>query len=462
MRRNAILNKTGRVISSCTLLLAFLISPIQHSHSADFVPLTLISSQKWNGVDGDRNSLGKTIILARNDSSFTLEKVQAVVSYFDGFGKLIRSSNTYGAMLNRVAPGESIGIFSIFSDQPASYSVQLVAGIPTSTPANRNIRIDSVSWTSTDSQGYKFLKVQVTNLNKSVAERVSFMANCGNFGGPYIFDGPTFPSSMQPGATETLYQIYDSKSPPCNGIPTVIGDATSAPSPEAFPLNYTNPAAADKAAADKAAADKAAADKAAADKAAADKAAADKAAAALIACSSPPSPPRLQFLSVSEGLRITISAGTAPQIGDGYVYSSTFYNPVNKSWESWSDSTVVRPHKELVFTVSSTPSRSRVAISAQSFNACGTSQSVREALDKTGIEILSTIDIDSASEAEEASSSARLADRSLTKIEDEITLATREVDSMLYQLNEKIGQIITDLQKMIKDLSAIIKRMAKN
>jgi hypothetical protein len=445
------------VISSCSLLLTFLISPIQHSHSADFVPLTLISSQKWNGVDGDRNSLGKTIILARNDSSFTLEKVQAVVSYFDGFGKLIRSSNTYGAMLNRVAPGESIGIFSIFSDQPASYSVQLVAGIPTSTPANRNIRIDSVSWTSTDAQGYKFLKVQVTNLNKSVAERVSFMANCGNFGGPYIFDGPTFPSSMQPGATETLYQIYDSKSPPCNGIPTVIGDATSAPSSEAFPLNYTNPAAADKAAADKAAADKAAADKAAADKAAA-----DKAAAALIACSSPPSPPRLQFLSVSEGLRITISAGTAPQIGDGYVYSSTFYNPVNKSWESWSDSTVVRPHKELVFTVSSTPSRSRVAISAQSFNACGTSQSVREALDKTGIEILSTIDIDSASEADEASSSVGLADRRLTKIEDEITLATREVDAMLYQLNEKIGQIITDLQKMIKDLSAIIKRMAKN
>jgi hypothetical protein len=33
---------------------------------------------------------------------------------------------------------------------------------------------------------------------------------------------------------------------------------------------------------------------------------------------------------------------------------------------------------------------------------------------------------------------------------------------MVYQLNEKIGQIIADLQKMIKDLSTIIAKMAKN
>ena len=271
------INRKLRVIGICTSMLVFLFSPIQHSYSVEFVPLTLVSSQKWNGVAGDSNSLGKTIIMARNDSNFTLGNVQAIVSYFDGFGKLIRTQNTYGAMLSRVAPGESIGVFSTFSDQPASFSVQLVAGIPTSTPANRNIRVDSVSWSTPDAQGYKFLIVQVTNLNKTLAESVRFMANCGNFGGPYIFDGPTFPSSLDAGGTVTLSKIYGPKSPPCNIIPTVIGDATSAPSTEVFPLNYIS--AADKAAADKIAADKAAADKVAADKAAADKVAADKAAA---------------------------------------------------------------------------------------------------------------------------------------------------------------------------------------
>jgi hypothetical protein len=220
-------------------------------------------------------------------------------------------------------------------------------------------------------------------------------------------------------------------------------------------------AAAAKAAADQAAADRAAAAAASAAAAAA-KAAADKAAAALIACSSAPNPPRLQFLSVSEGLKITISAGTAPRVGDWFIYSSTFYNPANNSWDSWSNWNTVNPHKEVVLIVSSSPTRSRVAIEAQSFNACGKSQTVREALDNKGLEILSTIDIDATNESNEASNSAGIADRNLTRIEDEITLATREVDAMLYQLDEKMGQIITDLQKMIKDLSAIIKKLAKN
>jgi hypothetical protein len=450
-----------KVIGTCTLLLAFLLLPMQYSYSADFIPLTVVSSQKWNGVVGDRNSLGKTIIMARNDSSFTLENVQAMVSYFDGSGKLIKTSNTYGAMLNRVAPGETIGIFSIFTDQPSTYSVELVAGIPTSTPANRNIRIDSASWSTPDAQGYKFLKVQVTNLNKTVAEGVQFMANCGNFGGPYVFGGPTFRSSLEAGGTTTLYQIYGPQDPPCNNVPTLVGDATSAPSIEAFPSNYSNPAA-DKAAADKAAADKAAADAATAAKAAADKAAADKVAAALNACSSAPNPPRLQFLSVSEGMRVTVSAGTDPRIGDWFVYSTTFSNPENSTWEPWSDWTTIYPHKAIVLIFSSTSTRDRVAISAQSFNACGKSESVREALDNRGIEILSTQNIETRSELSEASSSAALADRNLTRIEDEITLATREADGMINQLSESVSQIINTLQKMIKDLSAIVMRLAKN
>jgi hypothetical protein len=343
-----IMKKKLKVIGTCTLMLAFLLSPIQHSYSADFIPLTVVSSQKWNGVVGDSNSLGKTIIMARNDSSFTLGNVQAMVSYFDEKGKLIETANTYGAMLSRVAPGETIGIFDIFTNQPSTYSVRLVAGIPTSTPANRNIRIDSVSWGTTDAEGYKFLRVQVTNLNKTVAESVRFMANCGNFGGPYVFDGPTFPSSLEPGATETLYKIYGPKNPPCNNIPTVIGDATSAPSAEVFPLNYVS------------AADKAAADKIAADKAVADKIAADKAAA----------------------------VASAKAAADAIL-------------------------------------------------------------------------IDVSNELVEALNSADAATMKLVEIDDQLAATTRDSSAMLEQLNQRIGQLITDLQKMIKELSEIVKKMSK-
>ena len=213
-------------------------SSIQQAHSSEFVPLTVTSSQKWNGKVGDSNSLGKTIIFARNDSNFVLGNIQAVISYYDSFGKLIKSRNTYGAMLTRVAPGESVGIFDIFTDQPTTFSVSLVAGIPTDVPVNRNIRVDSVTWTAPDTQGYKYLKVQVTNLNKSVAQGVRFMANCGNFGGPYGFDGPTFPDSMEPGSTMTLYKQYAPGSPPCPNFPKVIAEAISAPSLETYPTDY--------------------------------------------------------------------------------------------------------------------------------------------------------------------------------------------------------------------------------
>ena len=49
----------------------------------------------------------------------------------------------------------------------------------------------------------------------------------------------------------------------------------------------------------------------------------------------------------------------------------------------------------------------------------------------------------------------------VSKIDDQIVLATRDASAMLEQLNQRIGQLITDLQKMIKDLSELVKKMSK-
>jgi len=226
-----------------------MVSP-QEASSSEFIPLTIVSSQKWDAQPGDRIGLGRLVLFAKNDSPYILGDVQAIIKYFDAKGKLLRTMNTYGAMLSRVAPGETVALFDSYTEKPSSYVVQIVAGIPTDIPVNRNIRVDSVSWSETDAQGYKFIRVKVTNLNKTVAEGVRFMARCGNFAGEFAFYGPNTPEIIQPGDSLTMYRIYSPTDPPCLNAPNVVIDALSPPSSDTFPLNF------DRAAAEKAAAEK--------------------------------------------------------------------------------------------------------------------------------------------------------------------------------------------------------------
>lgn len=179
-------------------------------------------------------------------------------------------------------------------------------------------------------------------------------------------------------------------------------------------------------------------------------------------CTSAPLLPKISTVISSEGLQVTVSPSTEGDRPQALAWATTFYSRDAQTWESWSKWNDVQPPKEITFLAESSSTRQKIAIQAYSYNTCGSSANAREAADNKGIEILSTVDIDATNESNEASNSAGLADRRLSKIEDEITLATRELDAMLYQLNEKIDQIITDLQTMIKDLSAIVKKMAKN
>ena len=72
------------------------------------------------------------------------------------------------------------------------------------------------------------------------------------------------------------------------------------------------------------------------------------------------------------------------------------------------------------------------------------------------------IAVDVNNELVEASNSADAATMKLVEINDQLAATTRDVSAMLEQLNQRVGQLITDLQKMIKDLSTIIAKMAKN
>jgi methyl-accepting chemotaxis protein len=49
----------------------------------------------------------------------------------------------------------------------------------------------------------------------------------------------------------------------------------------------------------------------------------------------------------------------------------------------------------------------------------------------------------------------------LGEIDDQLAASTRDSSAMMEQLNQRIGQLITDLQKMIKELSEIVKKMSK-
>ncbi len=179
-------------------------------------------------------------------------------------------------------------------------------------------------------------------------------------------------------------------------------------------------------------------------------------------CTAAPSPPKITSVISSQGLQITVTPSTEGDRPQALSWATTFYSRDAQTWESWSKWNDVQPPKEITFLAESSSTRQKIAIQAYSYNTCGSSANTRESADNKGIEILTTTDLDAASESTDASSTAELAEKSLTQIEVEISLATREVDAMIYQLNEKIGQIITDLQKMIKDLSTIIAKMAKN
>jgi len=179
-------------------------------------------------------------------------------------------------------------------------------------------------------------------------------------------------------------------------------------------------------------------------------------------CTAAPLPPKITSVNSSQGLQITITPSTEGDRPQALAWATTFYSRDAQTWESWSNWNDVQPPKEITFLAESSSTRQKIAIQAYSYNTCGSSANAREAADNKGIEILTTADINSANELNDALKSADLAEESLTKIEVGISLATREADAMTYQLNEKIGQIITDLQKMIKDLSTIIAKMAKN
>jgi hypothetical protein len=179
-------------------------------------------------------------------------------------------------------------------------------------------------------------------------------------------------------------------------------------------------------------------------------------------CTAAPLPPKITSVNSSQGLQITVTPSIEGDRPQALAWATTFYSRDAQTWESWSNWNDVQPPKEITFLAESSSTRQKIAIQAYSYNTCGSSANAREAADNKGIEILTTADINSANELNDALKSANLAEESLTKIEAEISLATREADAMTYQLNEKIAQIITDLQKMIKDLSAIIAKMAKN
>jgi hypothetical protein len=179
-------------------------------------------------------------------------------------------------------------------------------------------------------------------------------------------------------------------------------------------------------------------------------------------CKAAPSPPKITSVISSQGLQVIVTPSTEGDRPQALAWATTYYSRDAQTWESWSKWNDVQPPREITFLAESSSTRQKIAIQAYSYNACGSSANAREAADNKGIEILTTADIDSANELNDALKSADLAEESLAKIEAEISLATREADAMTYQLNEKIGQIITDLQKMIKDLSTIIAKMAKN
>jgi hypothetical protein len=179
-------------------------------------------------------------------------------------------------------------------------------------------------------------------------------------------------------------------------------------------------------------------------------------------CTAAPLPPKITSVISFRGLQITVTPSVEGDRPQALAWATTFYSRDAQTWESWSKWNDVQPPKEISFLAESSSTRQKIAVQAYSYNTCGSSTNAREAADNKGIEIVSTADIDAANESNDALNAAELAEESLTKIESEITLATREVDAMVYQLNEKIGQIIADLQKMIKDLSTIIAKMAKN
>jgi hypothetical protein len=91
-----------------------------------------------------------------------------------------------------------------------------------------------VSWTAWD-DGYRWLWVSVTNLNRTTATDVSMQVVCHNVDGVYAFSGPTFPADLASGATTTLSQIRSDDDPPCPDTPVITIDATSAPTDPLVP-----------------------------------------------------------------------------------------------------------------------------------------------------------------------------------------------------------------------------------
>ncbi|WP_457189519.1 fibronectin type III domain-containing protein [Nocardioides sp. P5_E3] len=157
-----------------------------------------------------------------------LTSVQTLVSYYDAQGALLEQRGGYGGMLSTVGPGETVAAYSFGPKTAVRHTVDLVVGEPTAQVPNRNFRVISVSWPDRGVWG-KFIDVEVTNLNRTTATRVSMQVICFNDGRVYAFHGPTFPTDMAPGQTSVLSQIVTPEVTPCEVHPMITIDATSDP-----------------------------------------------------------------------------------------------------------------------------------------------------------------------------------------------------------------------------------------
>jgi len=194
------------------------------AESDDSYLLTVLSATLW---PPNQYGIRPVTILAKNDTPRVLERVQTYAEYYNE-STLLASQGSWGGMISAVGPGEIVAIRDSAPDAATAVGSVLASGSGSSRAPNRQFRINSVKWGEWH-EGYRFLNVSVTNLNRNRATDVKFQAIClPEVGRYYAFDGPTFPQSVEAGETAIINQIQHVSDPRCED-PQVVIDATSPP-----------------------------------------------------------------------------------------------------------------------------------------------------------------------------------------------------------------------------------------
>jgi hypothetical protein len=195
--------------------------------------LDVEESTLWDYVPGRTRELS---IVARNNTGTPLTDVMVSVSYFDAKKVLISTRSTFGFELSTVGPGELLGTGSPApsSSNVSSYTINYVAGTETTTPANRNFRIDKTTRSSDfNTNGeYQFLAVEFTNLNRATAETVQMDVICTSPFGKYsqgISVQNPYPTLAAGQAGYLSMLVHAPGDPPCTNIQSITLDSVSPP-----------------------------------------------------------------------------------------------------------------------------------------------------------------------------------------------------------------------------------------